>query len=1101
MSKDLERFTPELSGQIAYEHRHRYALCSSFVAGKDVLDVACGEGYGAEMLAQHARRVVGVDIDEDTIQNAIAKYRDNPRLEFRTANCASLPFKRGSFDVVVSFETIEHIAEQDAFVKEAARVLRKRGGVFVVSTPNRPVYSEETGLNNPFHVKELNESEFRSLLCESFKHVHFFGQRFALPSVIVDLTSEEHNVAKVIHSLVRHKGAASCVETGVPALEHAQYFLAVCSNSPLRASLPAPSLFIDENEDLWREHQRVMRWASKLHDEDELLRVRLRESEEARKRFEQSPDVNQGESLAGIKRAVGAIHGLLQQEVLCAIRGIEEGVTGRSAALELAQQQFEDMKVNLSQLGNLLRQSEKRAADFADIMEITQARARDAEQAAKESSQELKLLRERAYQSEAQNVALSEEISELASRVKCAEQETEGRTKELEEIRARFERSRADLQIAQSQAKEAADAFSAAELECLKLRSEMTELTREVGGEPSMLRQTIAATKAKFREAEAQIRRLAGDLSKARGDANAANMENEKAARELADALEDIARKDVIYAQLTAAVTAQAKEIQRFEQQIRVIAVRRAVEQELAQAARDTRLRLASSPLGLVPYQRRLRSALAVPPDAPALGRSERREIEKSGLFDHEWYVETNPDVAQSGIDPLAHYLRNGFKEDRDPHPYFCSSWYRALYAAEIGATAPLVHYLRNGKSRRRSPHPLFDVSFYMQLNKDVAATNLDPLEHYINFGESEMRDPHPLIWVDRLRQQPGLANEDRPVRAYMARRELSVASPHPLFDGELYLHENNDVRRQGVCPLLHYCAIGWREGRRPHRAFAGDWYLANNPDVVGALFNPLIHFVRFGNFERRSPHPLFEVDHYLRVNRDARTARYDALSHYVLIGAHDQRETNRRISLGDMRSIVSDAYWRRFDPLSAFMDFGETQISPPPQLTVGQLNRASVSDHAWPPQQHGAYWLPQRLRDYIIDRYGEEKIDLYLYLMSVVDRYGDMPDGFAGSADFEHLKRRVHRRRSSRRSGRNVDVSIIIPVYNNLVFTLTSVVSILENASEYGYEIIIGDDCSTDATAELFSGAGGAITHVRHERNLGFLGNCNASASSARGG
>jgi GT2 family glycosyltransferase len=595
---------------------------------------------------------------------------------------------------------------------------------------------------------------------------------------------------------------------------------------------------------------------------------------------------------------------------------------------------------------------------------------------------------------------------------------------------------------------------------------------------------------------------LDAEFAKARSEASAAESEKEELARELDGAREELARKDEISARYAAAATAQDADMQRFGQQMRVIGIKRAVEQQITQAEHETRLRLASSPLGLVSYQRRLRLAIAPPHDAPALSRSERHEIEKSGLFDPDWYLETNPDVAQSGMDPFAHYLRNGFKEHRDPHPYFCSAWYRALYVADIGATAPLVHYLRNGKSRRHSPHPLFDESFYTQHNKDVAEKTLDPLEHYINFGEREMRDPHPLIWVDRLRRQTGFEEKDRPVRAYVTQRELFLASPHPLFDADLYLHENNDVRRQGICPLLHYCAIGWREGRRPHRAFAGDWYLANNPDVASALLNPLLHFVRSGSFEKRSPHPLFDVDYYLRVNRDARTVSYDALSHYVLVGARDQREISQKISLADMRSIVPDIYWTRFDPLSAFMDFGEMHVALPPHRSLGKLDASPPSPtSAWPPQPGVSYWLPQRLRDYIIDVYGEERIDLYLYLMSVVERYGDRPDDFAASADCELLKNRLQKYRSSRRPQRQkIDVSIIIPVYNNLVFTLTSVVSIFENASHYSYEIIIGDDCSTDATAEVFSKAGGGVTLMRHKKNLGFLGNCNAAAKAAKG-
>ncbi|QGM92734.1 methyltransferase domain-containing protein [Methylocystis rosea] len=999
MSKDLERFTPELSGRIAYEHRHRYALCASFIDGKDVLDVACGEGYGADMLAQRARRVVGVDVDEATIREAAKKYGRNERLQFKVADCVSLPFETDSFDVVVSFETIEHIAEQEAFVKEASRVLRK-GGVFIVSTPNRPIYSEESGLKNPFHVKELDEPEFMSLLGSVFKHVHLHGQRFAIPSVIFDVVPQPD---RPIQSLVVRKGAAGNVTVGSADLGYAQYFIAICSNRALQRRLDTPSLFLDENEDLWREHERIFRWASTLNEEYERLRAQLMESEARNEQLKQSRG-DRGEeqrALEEIKLLASATQALLQQDIITGISKIAEDNAKRLTEFELARQHSEELQL----------QSERRA-------------------------------------------------------------------RELEDAATALETARSEL----------------------------------------------ATTTAKLEDAEATLKTLLGDLAKARGDTDEVKAEKEKLERDLVAAREEIdqqeqialeltlvvksneseiAQKSEVIAQYAAAAATQASEVQHFEQQLRVIGIKRTIEQQLMLASNSTRLRLAASPIGLVAHQRRLQSVIAPALDAPPLGRAERRDIEKSGLFDAAWYLETNPDVAQSRVDPLTHYLRNGFKEDRDPHPYFCAAWYRALYVAEIGATAPLIHYLRKGRYRQLSPHPLFDPSFYSQVNKDVAAHNLDPFEHYIMFGEKEMRDPHPLIWVDRLKRQPGFADRDRPVLAYITQPELFLSSPHPLFDSDYYLHENSDVRRQHVCPLLHYCAIGWREGRQPHRAFAGDWYLANNPDVVAAKFNPLEHFVRFGAYEKRSPHPLFDIEHYLRLNRDARTTTYDALSHYVLIGARDQRETSEKISLADMHSIVADAYWRRFDPISAFMYFGDTRISLPSQFRVGKppTSTASSSKVTWPPRPEIAYWLPQQMRDYLIDNYGEEKIGLYVYLMSVVDRYGDRPNDFEQSAEFVHLKARLGKHRASRRGQRQkVDVSIIIPVYNNLVFTLTSVVSILDNSSRYSYEIIIGDDRSSDATAEVFSKVGGSIVHVRHEKNLGFLENCNAAARVAKG-
>ena len=125
---DGERFVlGEMYGNIELELRHRYLFASQFVSGKAVLEIACGEGYGSALLAKSARRVTGVDIAEVAVEHARQRCQAE-NLEFVTGSCAAIPLGDGAVDVVVSFETIEHHAEQETMMREINRVLRFPGG-------------------------------------------------------------------------------------------------------------------------------------------------------------------------------------------------------------------------------------------------------------------------------------------------------------------------------------------------------------------------------------------------------------------------------------------------------------------------------------------------------------------------------------------------------------------------------------------------------------------------------------------------------------------------------------------------------------------------------------------------------------------------------------------------------------------------------------------------------------------------------------------------------------------------------------------------------------------------------------------------------------
>lgn len=239
-----ERFLPGTVGEIAHEHWHRYAFARRFVAGRRVLDVACGEGYGSALLAATAGSVVGVDIAHEAVRHASTTYADVAHLHFAVGSAATLPLADASVDVAVSFETIEHLpsADQPKMVAEIARVLAP-DGVVVLSAPNPIEYSEARGYRNPFHTHEPPRDELASLLGRFFPACRWFSQRRYFGSAI---WSESPPPAARDHEAWCSDGAA-VVAARPPA---PLYFVVVAARDEraLPRSWPALSLFSDAAE-------------------------------------------------------------------------------------------------------------------------------------------------------------------------------------------------------------------------------------------------------------------------------------------------------------------------------------------------------------------------------------------------------------------------------------------------------------------------------------------------------------------------------------------------------------------------------------------------------------------------------------------------------------------------------------------------------------------------------------------------------------------------------------------------------------------------------------------------------------------------------------
>jgi SAM-dependent methyltransferase len=169
-----ERTVPGIPAENYWFRRHEaaYRWALPHLRGRTVLEVGCGEGYGAAMIAGVAARVTGVDYDTITVAHAAAHY---PQARFVRASLAALPVRCAVVDVVATLQVIEHVWDHAEFLAECRRVLRP-GGTLVVTTPNRLTFSPGSGEHdrprNPFHTVEFTAAQLARLLTRCGFDVH-----------------------------------------------------------------------------------------------------------------------------------------------------------------------------------------------------------------------------------------------------------------------------------------------------------------------------------------------------------------------------------------------------------------------------------------------------------------------------------------------------------------------------------------------------------------------------------------------------------------------------------------------------------------------------------------------------------------------------------------------------------------------------------------------------------------------------------------------------------------------------------------------------------------------------------------------------------------
>lgn len=217
MSPDYEAnefIKPNAVWSVRYlkEHINRYAFALCYVRNRVVLDVACGIGYGAQYLKRQANCVVGGDISEEALRYASRDF-SMVGLDFLRLDAQALPFADESFDVIVSFETIEHLPNYEAFLDDCSRCLTPQG-TFICSTPNKRISSPDSSKTSSVsHAHEFYPDEFIQLINNYFTNLRLYGQEewwtyreirlarlaSSLKRLVVRLPGIEHLIDAVAH--------------------------------------------------------------------------------------------------------------------------------------------------------------------------------------------------------------------------------------------------------------------------------------------------------------------------------------------------------------------------------------------------------------------------------------------------------------------------------------------------------------------------------------------------------------------------------------------------------------------------------------------------------------------------------------------------------------------------------------------------------------------------------------------------------------------------------------------------------------------------------------------------------------------------------------
>lgn len=280
--------------------------------------------------------------------------------------------------------------------------------------------------------------------------------------------------------------------------------------------------------------------------------------------------------------------------------------------------------------------------------------------------------------------------------------------------------------------------------------------------------------------------------------------------------------------------------------------------------------------------------------------------------FVTSYYLEQYPDVRASGKNPLVHFVTQGRNEGRSAHrnvlytvppgksrvdtekalrEAFDAAHYCAAYPQlKLTPDTAFEHFMRQGWRESRNPSPQFNTSFYLQNNPELRKSGVNPFFHYVVFGRAEGRPAHP----QQQNMRPGKAAA--PGGSAIQRAEIDLLAASGIFDAGYYRATYADLAGLSDTRLIErYFYQGWRENRNPSRYFDSQRYLAQARLTSGGGTNPVIHYLKIGEGSGLTPTAWFQPKWYVTQPGVQLAPGQTALEHYIHTGRHRRLPPNDR--------------------------------------------------------------------------------------------------------------------------------------------------------------------------------------------------------------